>query len=203
MIGIITGDIVNSRKLSSEIWIDDFKKLLNNFGKNPVEWDIYRGDEFQLEVKNPEDALIIALRIKSYFKTLKLDVRMSLGFGDMTYNAEKISESNGSAFSRSGEVFETLKKQKINLAINSGNDTFDAEINLMLRLSLTFMDNWLAQSAEFVLTAIENPTLSQEEIGVKLGINQAAVSRRRKRAQFDLMMEMENYFRNKIKTIST
>lgn len=202
MIGIITGDIVNSRKLSSKIWIDGFKKLLNNFGKNPVEWDIYRGDEFQLEVKNPEEALIIALRIKSYFKTMKLDVRMSIGFGDMTYKAKKISESNGSAFIRSGELFETLKKQKINLAINSGNDAFDAEINLMLRLSLTFMDNWLVQSAEFVLTAIENPTLSQEEMGVKLGINQAAVSRRRKRAQFDLVMEMENYFRNKIKTIS-
>ena len=203
MIGIITGDIVNSRKLSSKIWMDGLKKLLNNFGKNPAEWDIYRGDEFQLEVKNPEEALIVALRIKSYFKTMKLDVRMSIGFGDMTYKAKKISESNGIAFIRSGELFETLKKQKINLAINSGNDAFDAEINLMLRLSMTFMDNWLAQSAEFVLTAIENPTLSQEDMGVKLGINQAAVSRRRKRAQFDLVMEMENYFRNKIKTINT
>ena len=49
------------------------------------------------------------------------------------------------------------------------------------------MDNWLAQSAEFVATAIENPTLSQEELGQKLGINQAAVSRRQKRAQFDLV----------------
>lgn len=202
MIGIITGDIVNSRKLSSIIWIDGFKQLLNTFGKNPIEWEIYRGDEFQLEVKNPEEALIIALHIKSYFKTMKLDVRMSIGFGDMTYKAKKISESNGSAFSRSGEVFETLKKQKINLAINSGNETFDTELNLMLRLSLTFMDNWLVQSAELVLAAIENPSLSQEEIGVKLGINQAAVSRRRKRAQFDLVMEMENYFRNKIKTIN-
>lgn len=202
MIGIITGDIVNSRKLSSKIWIDGLKKLLNTFGKNPAEWDIYRGDEFQLEVKNPEEALIIALQIKSYFKTLKLDVRMSIGFGDITYKAKKISESNGTAFIRSGELFETLKKQKINLAINSGEEAFDAEINLMLRLSLTFMDNWLVQSAEFVLTAIENPSLSQEEIGVKLGINQAAVSRRRKRAQFDLVMEMEKYFRNKIKTIN-
>lgn len=202
MIGIITGDIVNSRKLSSKIWIDGLKKLLNTIGKNPVEWEIYRGDEFQLEVKNPEDALMIALHIKSYFKSIKLDVRMSIGFGDMTYKAKKISESNGSAFTRSGEVFETLKKQKINLAINSGNEAFDTEINLMLRLALTFMNNWLAQSAEFVLTAIENPSLSQEEIGVKLSINQAAVSRRRKRAQFDLVMEMEQYFRNKIKTIS-
>lgn len=202
MIGIITGDIVNSRKLSSEIWIDGFKQLLNVFGKNPVEWEIYRGDEFQLEIKNPEDALIIAFQIKAYFKTLKLDVRMSIGFGDITYRAGRISESNGTAFSRSGEVFETLKKQKINLAINSGNETVNREINLMLRLSSTFMDNWLAQSAELVLTTIVNPSLSQEEIGLKLGINQAAVSKRQKRAQFDLMMELEHYFRNKIKTIS-
>ncbi len=202
MITIITGDIVNSRKLSSKIWIDGLKKLLNTIGKNPVEWEIYRGDEFQLEVKNPEDALMIALHIKSYFKSIKLDVRMSIGFGDMNYKAKKISESNGSAFTRSGEVFETLKKQKINLAVNSGNEAFDTEINLMLRLALTFMNNWLVQSAELVLVAIENPSLSQEEIGVKLSINQAAVSRRRKRAQFDLVMEMEQYFRNKIKTIS-
>lgn len=203
MISIITGDIVNSRKLSSETWMNGFKELLNTFGTNPIEWEIYRGDEFQLEIKNPEDALLMALHIKAYFKTLKLDARMSIGFGDKTYEATKISESNGTAFSRSGEVFETLKKQKINLAINSGNEGFDAEINLMLRLSLTFMDNWLAQSAELVLKYIENPSLSQEEIGVKLGINQAAVSKRRKRTQFDLVMEMEKYFRNKIKTIST
>lgn len=203
MISIITGDIVNSRKLSSEIWMNGFKQLLNTFGKNPIEWEIYRGDEFQLEIKNPEDALLIALHIKAYFRTLKLDARMSIGFGDKTYEATKISESNGTAFSRSGEVFETLKKQKINLAINSSNEGFDAEINLMLRLSLTFMDNWLAQSAELVLTSIENPSLSQEEIGIKLGINQAAVSKRQKRAQFDLVMELERYFRNKIKTIST
>ncbi|WP_394759694.1 SatD family protein [Flavobacterium sp.] len=199
MISIITGDIVNSRKLPSTIWMDGFKKLLSSFGKNPIEWEIYRGDEFQLEVKNPEDVLQIALQIKAFFKTKKLDIRMSIGIGDKTYKAKKISESNGTAFSRSGEVFETLKKQKVNLAINTGDKEFDFEINLMLRLCLTFMDNWLTQSAEFVQIAISNQTLSQEEIGVKLGINQAAVSRRRKRAQFDLMMETENYFRQKIK----
>jgi hypothetical protein len=203
MISIITGDIVNSRKLSSKIWIDGFKKLLNTFGKNPMEWEIYRGDEFQLEVKNPEEALYVALQIKAYFKTMKLDVRMSIGFGDKTYKAKKISESNGTAFSRSGEVFEKLKKQKINLAINSGNKDFDLEMNLILRLCLVFMDNWLSQSAEFVQVAIINQDLSQEEIGVMLGINQAAVSRRRKRAQFDLMIETEAYFRQKLKNINS
>ena len=192
MISIITGDIINSRKLPSTIWIDGLKELLNTKGKNPSEWEIYRGDEFQIEIINPEEALLTALQIKAYLKTLKLDARMSIGFGDKTYFAATISESNGTAFVRSGELFETLKKLKTTLAINSGNSDLDTEINLMLRLGLTFMDSWLVQSAEFVLVSIANKSLSQEEIGVKLGINQAAVSRRRKRAQFDLVLELDN-----------
>ncbi|MDI9256983.1 MULTISPECIES: SatD family protein [Flavobacterium] len=202
MIGIITGDIVNSRKLSSELWMNGFKALLNTFGKTPADWEIYRGDEFQLEVKQPEAALFVALQLKAYFKTLKLDVRMSIGIGDKTYSANKISESNGSAFLRSGEVFQSLKKQKINLAINTGNQEVDTDLNLKLRLASTFMDAWLPQSAELVLTALQNPNLSQEGIGQKLGINQAAVSRRRKRAQFDLLLETETDFRQKIKNRS-
>ena len=201
MICIVTGDIIGSRKLKSKNWIDGLKKLLNSIGKSPIDWEIYRGDEFQFEVKNPENALFITLQIKAYLKTIKLDARMSIGFGDKTHKAKKISESNGTAFVRSGELFETLKKQKINLAVSSGNVAFDTEINLILKLGLSFMDNWLVQSAEFVGITLINQSLSQEEIGLQLGINQAAVSRRRKRAQFDLVLETEKYFRNKIKTI--
>ena len=202
MVSIITGDIVNSRKLSSEVWIEGFKALLRKFGKTPTDWEIYRGDEFQLEIKQPEQALFVALQIKAYFKKLRLDVRMSIGIGDKTYTGQKISESNGSAFLRSGEVFQLLKKQKVNLAVNSGNTALDADLNLKLRLALTFMDGWLPQSAELVLTAMQNPDLSQDGIGQLLGINQAAVSRRRKRAQYDLLLETENDFRQKIKNIN-
>lgn len=201
MIVILTADIINSRKLSSKKWMNEFKQLLNSFGKSPNDWEIYRGDEFQLEIKNLEDAFLIAFQLKAFFKSISLDVRMSLGFGDKTYKTKKITESNGSAFIRSGELFETLKKQKINLAVNSGNVDFDEEFNLMLQLSMSFMDSWLQQSAEFVLVAIQNPTLSQEEIGLKLGINQAAVSRRQKRSQYELLLQVERYFRKKVKSL--
>ena len=201
MIVILTADIINSRKLPSKKWMDDLKAFLNTFGKSPNDWEIYRGDEFQMEIKNPEDALLVAIQIKAFFKSINLDIRISLGFGDKTYKTRKITESNGSAFIRSGETFETLKKLKLNLAIHSGIKTFDEELNLMLKLSLSFMDNWLQQSAEFVLVAIQNPTLSQEEIGLKLGINQAAVSRRRKRANYELVKELDLYFRKKIKIL--
>ena len=201
MTAILTADIINSRKLSSKIWINDLKAFLNTFGQSPNDWEIYRGDEFQLEIKNPEDALLVAFQLKAFCKSIKLDVRISIGFGEKTYKSRKITESNGSAFIRSGESFETLKKQKLNLAIRSPDTIFDEELNLMLKLSLSFMDNWLQQSAEFVIVAIQNPTLSQEEIGMLLGINQAAVSRRQKRANYELIKELDLYFRKKIKTL--
>ena len=201
MTSIITADIINSRKRSPSIWMEGLKKVLNRFGTTPKQWEIYRGDEFQLEVNNPEDSLLVAFHIKAYLKTVQLDVRISIGFGDKTYVADTISESNGSAFVRSGLLFDTLKQQKNNLAIQTSSAAFDEEINLMLRLAMTFMDSWLVQSSEFALVTLENPTLSQEEIGLLLHINQAAVSRRRTRSKFDLVMDLESYFRKKIKTI--
>lgn len=202
MTSVITGDIIGSRQQESQHWVEDLKKILAPFGKTPNEWEVYRGDEFQIEVSNPKDALLTAILIKAHLRAIKSDARMSIGFGDKTHNAKRISESNGSAFINSGELFETLKKQKVNLALRTGDLDFDEKLNLMLQLALTFMDSWLVQSAEFVAAAIENPTLSQEELGQKLGINQAAVSRRQKRAQFDLVMNLDRYFRKQIKQIS-
>ncbi|MGE8341309.1 MAG: hypothetical protein ACN6OI_09755 [Flavobacterium sp.] len=202
MTSVITGDIIGSRQQESQHWVEDLKKILAPFGKTPNQWEVYRGDEFQIEVSNPEDSLLTAILVKAHLRAIKSDARMSIGFGDKTHNAERISESNGSAFINSGELFETLKKQKVNLALRTGDLDFDEKLNLMLQLALTFMDSWLVQSAEFVAAAIENPTLSQEELGQKLGINQAAVSRRQKRAQFDLVMNLDRYFRKQIKQIS-
>lgn len=202
MTSVITGDIIGSRQQKSEHWVEDLKKILTPFGQTPSQWEIYRGDEFQIEITNPEDALLAAILVKAHLRAIKSDARMSLGFGNKTHHAERISESNGAAFIHSGELFETLKKQKVTLALRTGDSNLDEKLNLMIQLALTFMDSWLVQSAEFVALAIENPTWSQEELGQKLGINQAAVSRRQKRAQFDLVMHLDRYFRTQIKQLT-
>lgn len=198
---IITGDIKGSRKAKTVNWLGGLKEIFLKLGKTPLDWEIYRGDEFQLEVKNCEDALLVAFEIKAYLRSIKLDARMSIGFGDKTFKAKKISESNGSAFVHSGTGFDRLKKNKTALSVSSSSAIFDKEMNLILKLGLAFMDNWLSQPAQFVYITIQNPTLSQEEIGLKLGINQAAVSRRRKRANFDLVIEINNAFVEKLKML--
>ena len=201
MICILTGDIKGSRKAKSENWLADLKELFQKFGKNPVDWEIYRGDEFQIEIKNCEEALLIAFEIKAFLRTISLDARMSIGIGEKTSKAKRISESNGSAFVYSGEAFDVMKKNKINLVVQSADNQFNKDMNLLIRLGLSFMDNWLAQQAEYVLLAINNPKLSQEEMGEILKINQAAVSKRRKRANFDLMLEINQAYVEKLKML--
>lgn len=201
MICILTGDIKGSRKAKSENWLADLKELFQKFGKNPADWEIYRGDEFQIEIKNCEEALLIAFEIKAFLRTISLDARMSIGIGDKTYKAKRISESNGSAFVYSGEAFDVMKKNKTSLVVQSANSEFNKDMNLLIRLGLSFMDNWLSQQAEYVLLAINNPELSQEEMGEILKINQAAVSKRRKRANFDLMLEINQAYVEKLKML--
>lgn len=201
MICIITGDIKGSRRAKSANWLEGLKKLFLQFGKNPTDWEIYRGDEFQIEIKNTEEALLAAFLIKAHLRTISLDARMSIGFGDKTFKSKRISESNGSAFVNSGEAFDLMKKNKTNLVLQSSNKDFNKEMNLLLRLGLSFMDNWLSQQAEFVFLAIQNPNISQEEMGEKLNINQAAVSKRRKRANFDLLLEINSAYVEKLKML--
>ena len=201
MICILTGDIKGSRKAKSKNWLAELKELFLQFGKNPTDWEIYRGDEFQIEIKDCEEALLIAFQIKAFLRTISLDARMSIGIGEKTSKAKRISESNGSAFVYSGEAFEVMKKNKINLVVQSADNQFNKDMNLLIRLGLSFMDNWLAQQAEYVLLAINNPKLSQEEMGEILKINQAAVSKRRKRANFDLMLEINQAYVEKLKML--
>lgn len=59
---------------------------------------------------------------------------MAIGIGTKTYEAKRISESNGTAFINSGEQFEKLKK--ITLAVKTPWHEVDTTINLCLELAL-------------------------------------------------------------------
>jgi len=139
MTSIITGDIINSRENNPQIWMPLLKDVLNKYGSEPTQWEIYRGDSFQIEIP-PIKALKVAILIKASIKQFKkLDVRIAIGIGDKSYTSKKITESNGSAFVNSGKCFEQLKKNS--LAIKSPFKGFDIQMNLLLELALLTMNN--------------------------------------------------------------
>lgn len=201
MIAIITGDIINSEKHQASEWLNTLKATFSKWGSSPQEWEIYRGDEFQIKIE-PQKALWAAIEIKATMRSFKnLDVRMAIGIGAETYTGETVSESNGTAYHRSGRIFETLKEEKLNLAIATGETQEDESMNLILKMALDFMDQWTSVSAEIVTIVLANPQLTQQEIASQLNIQQSAVSQRQKRARLDLVQELLAYYPKTLKRL--
>jgi len=196
---IITGDIIQSRKISNSQWLPKLKKALSLEGKSPATWQIYRGDSFQVEVKDPSKAFLSALRIKATVKTIKnLDVRMAIGIGEKRFESKNIAESDGEAFVRSGEKFETLKKEKQTLAIKTPWPDFDQEMNICFRLASILMDNWTKNSAELIQILISHQNLTQKALAKRLGISQPSVSERYNRSHYGEILALEGLYREKV-----
>ena len=200
MTSVITGDIINSRKQKEpEVWINTLKNALSNLSSDTKYWEIYRGDSFQIEIRDYHSSFTATLYIKACIKMIKdLDVRLAIGVGNKTYEGKDVTESNGEAFVFSGEIVETLKKEKQNLRIKTKNPDIDEELNLYFKLALITMDNWSVNSAEIVKLSIENPDALQSELGKLIGINQNAISNRQKRAHLEEILELDRMYRHKI-----
>ena len=199
MTSIITGDIINSKETDPKKWLKPLKSVLSDYGNEPGHWEIYRGDSFQLELA-PEKALEACIKIKATIKQLKnLDVRLAIGIGDKTYNSDKITESNGSAFVNSGECFEQLKKST--LAIKSPFKAFDTQINIMLDLASLTMNSWKPTSSKTIKTSIENPKLNQIQLASLLEKTQSNISESLKRAGFDEISKLLQYYKTQIQSL--
>jgi predicted DNA-binding protein YlxM (UPF0122 family) len=194
MIAVITGDLINSRKYAPEEYTSLLKMCLGRFGQPSTDWEIYRGDSFQIKCQ-AKKALQTAFVLKARMMTVKgLNVRMGIGLGEENFIGATIGENNGSAYVHSGQVFEQLTAENNNLAILSTDINYDKTLNLMLKLGLDFMDDWSVASAEMMLEALTEKQITQSEIAHKLGVKQSAVSQGLKRARLSLVHELLEYY---------
>ncbi|MFA0963825.1 transcriptional regulator [Roseivirga sp. BDSF3-8] len=192
MIAVITGDLIGSQEHKPDEWLPALKETMGLFGKEPEDWEVYRGDSFQI-ILTPEMTIKAALMIKAAMRQLPgLGVRMAIGLGDEAYHSGKITESNGPAFVKSGECFEALKKTT--MAISSDDAISDELFNYMLELALLTMDNWHPATAGVVSAALKYPGLTQKELAAKLGKSQSSVSEALSRAGYDEITRLQDFF---------
>lgn len=199
MIGILTGDIINSRGSKPSAWLSLLKNELNKHGNSPQLWEIFRGDSFQLEV-DYTNALKTAYLIKAAIKqNPDLDVRIAIGIGDKSHNATTITEANGSAFILSGHCFEGLKRK--NLAIKTANTAFNTTLNIMIDLAALTADSWTPTEAETFKTALENPKLNQRALAKLLNKTQSNISAGLKRSGYDEILKLLDYYKQNCTTL--
>jgi len=201
MISIITGDIIQSQKADqAAVWLNPLKAMFEEIGETPHDWEIYRGDSFQLTTE-PEESLRLAILIKSIIKKIKkpaLDVRLAIGIGYAYQRENRVSESNDEPFVFSGKLLDEIKSRKVNMAIKTNWPDFDVEINMMLKLALIIMNSWTSNTAETAELLFRKPGITQVEIAEILGLAQSTVNDRIKRGSIYEIIELEQYYREKV-----
>lgn len=196
MIAVITGDIINSRNVNSEIWLPKLKDYFSQTILDSEKWEIYRGDSFQIEVAI-EKALEIAISIKALIKSnSKIDVRMSMGLGEQSFKGKKITESYGTAHINSGESFEKIKNNT--LILKSPFQEFDDYFNPILKLLSFVSTNWKPVTSETLFYALTHRDLLQKEIAEKLSKDKTTVNKALKRGGYDEIVDVIDLYSKKI-----
>jgi len=196
--GVLLGDVVNSKKVPPEQWQNLLSEILTLYGR----YEIFRGDSFQLEIKQAKNVILAAIHIKATMRSIEnLDVRIAIGLGEKNIQGDenvRVSHQYSQAHINSGELFETMKR-KTRIAIRSPIKGFDEAFNLYLDLASMTMNQWTPSSAEAIRLAIEHPEVTQRELSEMLDITQGSISERLSRAGFNEIMRIVHRFQKVVK----
>ena len=148
MKAVITADIVNSTKIEEAhryLLVDELDNIIQDLKRlSSLRCEMYRGDSFQVLVDDVKYCLEIAVLIRlglkksNLLKNGKLDARMAIGIGDVSYEHEQVILSDGEAFRLSGRTFDKLNKRRLLVATNI-NDV-DEPLNVMLAFINEFLE---------------------------------------------------------------
>lgn len=124
MQAVLTGDIVNSMKLTPAKE-RGLVKILEQ-ALSPYKYEFYRGDSFQALLKQPGDSLRIALLCRtaaiSITDSTEADVRVSIGLGEIKERVKTLGSAKGEAFILSGRAFDELEKASQRLIIVTADE---------------------------------------------------------------------------------
>jgi len=202
LIAVISGKIVNSWKVNPNAWLFKLKQFFASFGDTPLKWEIFGGNAFLLRVNYPEESLFVAMIIKAIFRQIEeLDIELRIGIGTTEEPYEALRKMKGTAISYTEWDKSDKIPQKPAMLLQTGNELFDKEFNLLLEFALLNMNQWSLAEAEIVELCMLFPEKNQQELAEWLRIKQSAVSQRRSRSQLELLLKLDQYFRMKINTL--
>jgi hypothetical protein len=198
---VLAGDIIGSKKNQPNDYLTIIEPILTKHSKKGM-YQIYRGDSFQSWMEDPLMALHCAVELKAALKrSSTLDVRIAIGIGKINLIDDNIAKSTGSALTYSGELLDQLKSKEQEIMIKSG-DELDHYINIILKLALLYMNSWTENGAATIYEMFKTPHITQEELGKKLGVQQATASRRLDRANWQETQELLNTYKRFYKDVS-
>ena len=210
---VVTGDIIGSKRLSG----DERRSLfgLMKQGSNavrqyfpeqvPLDIAIARGDEWQMVVEQPAQALHVALfyraTLKAGMPAANIDTRFAIGIGTINFiPGSNVAEGDGEAFNLSGKSLDGLAQFSTGVAAaDELHEFLPQSLEAAALLVDTHARGWTAPQAQAVCGGLLDWT--QKEIAEKWPgerITQQAVSQHLKSAGWPYVERGLNIFEDVI-----
>lgn len=173
---VLTGDLVNSSKLSSDQsmqamqWLRDAVRSFAAAYPDSIHGDLdtFRHDSWQLLMTNPAYSIRAAVYLRASLKLHserkdKYDSRVSIGVGEVETIAEsRISDSRGAAFTTSGKNLDAMEQTRIACEVQGGEQAASA---LLGEVAIPLLDcvvaGWTAREAYAIQRTLEGHTQEQ------------------------------------------
>lgn len=212
---VLTGDIIGSTSLSSEQRTqlpenlrDTFQDVNAVYGnRTNLAFDFFRGDAWQMYMEKPEEALHVAVLFRALLRArLDVDTRIAIAIDTVDFvNSERLSESDGNAFRRSGRALDGLGRRTMTCLLPNDPviQTDQPLFNAISRTTDVFMSEWTrAQAQAVALTLSLRPEsgeyANQKQVSMVWKpepISQQAVSAHLQRAHWDVISDfLHTYF---------
>ena len=192
VIAVITGDIVGSSKLSGSDFsqvVSSLERLLRTLrARYGAEFDIFRGDSFQVVSPLPSAATLatlIDLSLRSGDPAVT--VRQCIGIGTGETGGQAVKTATGEAYSLSGHGLDSLKGR--GLSIVSGNHNFNQHIGLLTRFYDSHLDRLTSTQAQVVLAYLMTDNKSHEHLARVLDKKRSNVTRILNTSQYHLISD--------------
>ena len=157
---VLTGDIVNSTQLNAAKEKKLTNILINLFVDHKMEF--FRGDSFQAYIKEPKEALKLALLSRaaaiSLFKDEKnmmSDVRISIGIGKVVTPVRTLKTAKGEAFLLSGRQFDEIAKSNQRLAISISSPVANEGLQVIADYLNAIFDVMTGKQAEVIFELLK------------------------------------------------
>lgn len=160
---VLTGDIANSTLLDpakEKKLLDGIKDLFRRY-----KIEFFRGDSFQVYLKEPKEALRLALAGRamaiSLFKEekkIQCDIRISIGLGNVQHPVRSLRNAKGEAFLLSGREFDRINNSDQRLAITVNDRLANLGLKLIADYLNTIFDGMTGKQADVIAGLLKGET---------------------------------------------
>ncbi|MEP6596820.1 MAG: hypothetical protein ABJA71_12785 [Ginsengibacter sp.] len=202
MQAVLTGDIVNSTKLTSSKE-KGLVKILQQVLK-PYKYEFYRGDSFQVHMKQPANSLRVALLCKtaaiSFTEDNETDIKISIGLGDVNEPVKTPGLAKGEAFILSGRAFDELEKTASRLVITTGNNKANLSFQILADYINSIFSRMTSKQAKVIFELLKGG--QQQDIVKRLKKSKSTISQHVSSGRWNEIEKILNQYELLVNTIS-